>query len=87
MRKPNVADMRREDLMDSIDRTSHILCRFEKHLDAVESVDLRKRIKAHLLRSANDLLSFESTVILFILCKVAMHKSENRPIPLFWPPG
>ncbi|CAH0484841.1 unnamed protein product [Peronospora farinosa] len=58
VKKPDAADKCREDRLESIRRTSRILCRFEKHLNTVQRADMRKHIKARLLGHASDLLSF-----------------------------
>ncbi|CAH0493532.1 unnamed protein product [Peronospora farinosa] len=86
MKKPDAADKCREDLLESIHRTSRILCHFEKHLDTVQRADLRKPIKARLLGHASELLSFESTVSLRISCEITKHKSTVQ-FSLFWAAG
>ncbi|CAI5712037.1 unnamed protein product [Peronospora farinosa] len=86
VKNPDAADKCREDLLESIRRTSRILCRFEKHLDTVQRADSRKHIKARLLGHASDLLGFESTVSLRISREIAKHKSTVR-VSYSGPPG
>ncbi|CAI5707259.1 unnamed protein product [Peronospora effusa] len=86
VKNPDTADKCRVDLLESIRRTSRILCRFEKHLDTVKRADSRRHIKARLLGHASDLLGFESTVSLRISREIAKHKSTVR-VPYSGPPG
>ena len=48
VKKPDAADKCRADLLESIRRTSRILCRFEKHMDTSHRSDSRKNIKSSL---------------------------------------
>ena len=84
---PYAADKCRADLLESIRRTSRILCHFEKHLDTSLRSDSRKNIRALQLSHKSDLLSFDSTVDLRISREIAKHQVNTIPVPFAGPPG
>ena len=48
VKKPDATDKCRADLLESIRRTNHILCRFEKHLDYVSLLRLAQKHQSSL---------------------------------------